>query len=215
VIGDTGISPASPAAATRLLLARHAEVDNARRVLYGRLPRFALSPAGRREAERLAQALAGEPVAAIYSSPLLRARQTAGVIARHHPNAPRHVSTLLHEVRSAWEGTPLASFAAGFSTYGDRRAPDDETMADIAARMLRFVGRVRRRHPGVCVVAVSHGDPITILRVALRGWPLTLAAIRGRDYADLCSVTEVVWEPGAERPRVTYVALPEADPVSR
>jgi probable phosphoglycerate mutase len=215
VIGDTGISPASPAPATRLLLARHAEVDNARQVLYGRLPRFALSPAGRQQAERLALALAREPVAAIYSGPLLRARQTAGAIARHHPAATRHVSTLLHEVRSAWEGTPLASFATGFSTYGDPRAPDDETMAGIAGRMLRFVARVHRRHPGACVVAISHGDPITILRVALRGWPLTLAAIRGRDYADLCSVTEVVWEPGAERPVVTYAASPEPGAGSR
>src|SRR4051794_22380086 len=122
VIGDTGATAAPASAATRLLLVRHAEVDNARRVLYGRLPRFALSAAGRREAERLAEALGREPVAALYSSPLLRARQTAGVIARHHPDAARHVSALLHEVRSAWEGAPLASFAAGFSTYGDRRA---------------------------------------------------------------------------------------------
>lgn len=215
VIGDTGTSPAAASAATRLLLVRHAEVDNARQVLYGRLPRFALSRAGRLRAGRLAQTLAHEPVAAIYSSPLLRARQTAEAIAHHHPAAARHVSTLLQEVRSAWEGTPLASFAAGFSTYDDRRAPDDEAMADIAARMLRFVARVGRRHPGTCVVAVSHGDPITILRVALRGQPLTLAAIRGRDYADLCSVTEVTSTPGAAWPRVAYVPGPEPGAASR
>lgn len=199
-----------PAAATTILLVRHAEVENAQRLLYGRLPRFRLSQAGRQQAERLAAGLADRPVAAIYSSPLLRARQTAAAIARYHPTAERHLSALLHEVRSAWQGTPLASFTPGFSTYDERRAATDETMEEIRARMLQFVARARRRHPGTCVVGVSHGDPITLLRVALSGRPLTLAAIRGADYADLCSVTEITWQPGEERPRVACPTMPWA-----
>lgn len=194
--------------ATTILLVRHAEVGNARGVLYGRLPRFGLSNGGRQQAERLAAFLADRPLAAIYGSPLLRARQTAAAIARYHPAAERHLSALLHEVRSAWQGTPLASFKPGFSTYHERREATDESMEEIRARMLTFVARARRRHPGACVVAVGHGDPITILRVALHGQPLTLETIRGADYADLGSVTEITWPPGEERPRVAYLAVP-------
>lgn len=195
---------------TTLLLVRHTEVENPQQMLYGRLPNFRLSHAGQQQAERLAAFLANRPVTAIYSSPLLRARQTAAAIARHHPAAERHMSALLHEVRSAWQGTPFTQFKPGFSTYNDRRVPDDESMEDIDARMLRFITRVQQRHPGGRIVAVSHGDPITILRVALRGQPLTLGAIRGADYADLCSVTEIAWSPDEKRPRVMYLPAPRA-----
>ena len=196
---------------TAILLVRHGEVENLGQVLYGRLPRYGLSARGREQAACVAERLAGRPVAAIYSSPLLRARQTADCIARRHPRAARHVSALLHEVRSAWQGTPLTDFRPGFSTYTDRRAPDDESMEEIAERMTRFLARARRHHPGRTVVAVSHGDPITILRVALSGRPLTLPAIRGADYADLCSVTEVTFEADdweGARPRVACLPAP-------
>ena len=201
-------------APTVILLVRHGEVDNPRQVLYGRSPYFKLSARGREQAACVAAFLADRPVTAIYSSPLLRARQMADAIARRHPRATRHVSALLHEVRSAWQGTPLVDFAPGFSTYTDRRAADDESMEEIRERMARFLARARRRHPGQTVVAVSHGDPITILRVALSGRPLSLPAIRGADYADLCSVTEVTFEaaPAGRAdeapPRVAYRCAP-------
>lgn len=207
---DPHLSERPGSAVTTLLLVRHAAVENPRQVLYGRLPGFRLSHAGRQQAERLAALLADRPVTAIYSSPLLRARQTAAAIAGHHLAAGRHVSALLHEVRSTWQGTPFTQFKPGFSTYDDRRAPDDESIEDIGARMLRFITRAPQRHPGGCIIAVSHGDPITILRVALRGRPLTLDAIRGADYADLCSVTEIAGSPGETRLRVVYLPAPDA-----
>jgi broad specificity phosphatase PhoE len=176
---------------TRLLLVRHTEVHNPHQVLYGRLPHFRLSAAGQRMAEQVARRLASEPVVAIYSSPLLRARQTADAIAAHHPQATRHRSTLLNEVCSDWQGRPFSSFKPGFSTYDNHIATTDESMEDIRRRMLRFVERTARRHAGQTVVAVSHGDPITILRVALNGVPLTLDAIRGSTYAALGSVSEI------------------------
>ncbi len=203
--------PKPPAAPTVILLVRHGEVENPGQVLYGRIPRYRLSARGREQATCAAESLADRPVAAIYSSPLLRARQTAACIERRHPGAARHASALLHEVRSAWQGTSFADFRPGFSTYTDRRAPDDESMEEIAGRMTRFLARVRRRYPGRTVVAVSHGDPITILRVALSGRPVTLPAIRRADYADLCSVTEVTFEPDdteGARPRVACLPAP-------
>jgi probable phosphoglycerate mutase len=199
------------AGTTTILLVRHAEVANPRQVLYGRLPRFALSDVGRRQAEALAERLGDCPIAAIYTSPLLRARQTAAAIARRHPEARVRRSALLHEVGSAWRGTPFADFPTGFNTYDARRDPADESLDDIRRRMLRFLELVRRRHPGQRVVAVSHGDPLTILRVALSGRVPSVPAIRGPDYAQLCSITEARFLPGADDPLVTcWPALPNA-----
>lgn len=202
----TDLAPAGMA--TTILVVRHAEVHNPKRLFYGRLPSFGLSTHGEQQAERTAVFLAGHPIAAIYSSPLLRARQTAARIARHHPAALRRVTATLHEVGSAWQGTPFAEFTPGFSAYEHRREPGDESIEDIQARMLDFVARARRRHPGETVVGVSHGDPITILRVTLSGRPATPAALRGGDYAGLGSVTEITFEPGTEQPRVASLTVP-------
>jgi broad specificity phosphatase PhoE len=192
---------------TTVLLVRHTEVENPERLLYGRLPRFGLSARGREQAEVTADFLTRYPLTAIYSSPLLRARQTAEIIARRHPAATRHQSALLHEVRSAWQGQPFQSFASGFSTYDNRRSSDDESIEDIRQRMCRFIARARQRHPGQTIVAVSHGDPITILRVAQLNKPITVAAIRGADYAQYGSVTEITTCPETP-PRITLHTIP-------
>lgn len=195
---------------TTLLFVRHAEVHNPERVLYGRLARFPIGPAGRAQAEAAAAFLSNRHLSAIYSSPLLRARQTAGAIAARHPEAARRVSTLLHEVGTSWQGTRFSEFPPGFSTYAARRADRDESLEQVRARMERFVALARRRHAGQQIVCVSHGDPITVLRVALSGRPLTVEALRGADYAQLCSITEVVFTPGEERPAVTLHDAPQA-----
>ena len=74
---------------TTVWLARHGEVHNPARVLYGRLPRMQLSPEGRRQAGALADVLGPRPLAAIYSSPMLRARRTAAIVLASHPSLQR------------------------------------------------------------------------------------------------------------------------------
>jgi broad specificity phosphatase PhoE len=158
---------------TVLLFVRHAEVHNPREVVYGRLPRFRLSARGREQATRVAACLADLPVAAIYTSPLLRARQTAEVIAAHHPQAPLWRSSLLLEIRTGWAGTPNKEVPKGTSFYVDRRRDDDEVVADILARMQRLVRQLLRRHPGQTVVCVSHADPIAVLTLWAGGEEVT------------------------------------------
>ena len=104
---------------TTILLIRHADVHNPGDIVYGRLPRFGLSTVGRVEATRTATALAAEPVVAIYSSPQLRARQTARTIAAVQGDLPIHVSRLLAEVRTGWQGATNEALARRqFNFYG-------------------------------------------------------------------------------------------------
>ncbi len=115
------------------------------------------------------------------------------------------VTGLLNEIGTSWEGTPFSQFTPGFSAYEHRRHDDDETIADVQGRMTAFVERARAKHPGETIVGVSHGDPITILRIALSGRPVTVAATKGSDYAGLGSVTEIAFAPGTETPMVRVV----------
>ncbi|HLH26663.1 MAG TPA: histidine phosphatase family protein [Chloroflexota bacterium] len=158
---------------TRLLFVRHAEVHNPRNVVYGRLPRFRLSARGREQAQLIAECLADEPVAAIYTSPLLRARQTALAIAAFHPGVPVRRNALLAEIRTGWQGTPNKEVPKGTSFYVDRKHPDDEVVEDVLARQQRLVRLLLRRHRDQAVVCVGHADPIAVLTLWAGGETVT------------------------------------------
>ena len=62
---------------TCIHLIRHGEVHNPEQILYGRLPRFRLSARGRAQARSAGDHLREHDLRAVFSSPLLRTRQTA------------------------------------------------------------------------------------------------------------------------------------------
>ncbi|MGH7869304.1 MAG: histidine phosphatase family protein, partial [Candidatus Dormibacteraceae bacterium] len=66
---------------TRVFLIRHAEVENPRHLLYGHLPGFGLSRRGQAQAQALGRELAPRGLVRIVHSPLLRAAETAQLIA--------------------------------------------------------------------------------------------------------------------------------------
>src|SRR5437867_537926 len=93
------------AAATRIHLVRHGKVENPRRIVYGRLPGWRLSEEGRRQALAAAAWLAARGIAAVYTGPLERARETAETIAEAC-GAPLAVREDLTEsaLAARWEG---------------------------------------------------------------------------------------------------------------
>jgi len=169
---------------TTVWLARHGEAHNPRNVLYGRLPRIGLTPEGRRQAQALATTLHSRPLAAIYSSPILRARQTAEVILAAQPGLSRvRQDSDLIEIRTGWQGEPAAALEKiGWDFYTHPRDPGDDTLQAIHARMQRWLTRVLRRHPGQEVLGVGHGDPILVLVGSLAGIPLDPREIFPRPY---------------------------------
>ncbi len=169
---------------TTVWLARHGEAHNPSERLYGRLPRVRLTPEGRRQAQALADFLEPRPLAAIYSSPMLRARRTAeAVLAQRHDLTRIRIDSDLQEVRTGWEGEPLNTLEQiDWDFYGHPRGADDESLQMIQERMQRWLKRVLRRHAGGEVLGVSHGDPVLIMAGTLRGLPLVPERIFPRPY---------------------------------
>ncbi|MDQ5824201.1 MAG: histidine phosphatase family protein [Chloroflexota bacterium] len=166
-----------------LYLVRHTDVHNPDDVFYGRLSRFGLSDLGRRQAERTASVLAEVAVDAFYSSPQLRARQTARTLAAAHGEMPVRVSSLLAEVRTAWQGRPHSELVTlHFDFYNNPLDEADEKLHGIWDRINRFVRRVRRRHQGQTVVGVTHGDIVFLSKSGFRGMPIAIESIRRRDF---------------------------------
>ncbi|MFQ5829040.1 MAG: histidine phosphatase family protein [Candidatus Methylomirabilia bacterium] len=187
------------AASTIVLLVRHAETPTTGAVLPGRKPGLHLSDAGRQQAERLAQRLGQLPrLAAVYSSPRERARETAAAIARPRGLAVRTEHGLDEVDIGAWTGLTVkrarckrewALFQRHPSGF---RFPGGESFVEMQARVASTLGRLVEGHPGQTLVAVSHGDPIKAAIAHALGLHLDLFQ---RNVIAPASVTAVLWRP--------------------
>jgi len=164
--------------ATTIYFLRHGEVHNPKKILYGRLPRFSLSTQGRKKIKELADFFYKENVNIIYTSPMLRARQTTELlVARLGINSK--VSRLLTEVKFSFAGISLVEFEKTIQPklygleYIEYIKEGSETIEQIERRMLRFLNLVRKKHKGQKILAVSHGDPMMILKAAVERKPFT------------------------------------------
>jgi broad specificity phosphatase PhoE len=194
-------------------LLRHGEVYNPGGVLYGRLPGYHLSDLGTKMAERMADVLADRDVAAVWSSPLERARETAQPIADRF-GLPVRPDERLIEAANHFEGL---TFGVG---NGSLRRPRHwwhlrnpfrpswgEPYSVLAGRMLAVVTAARDTAPGREVVCVSHQLPIWTVRSFVEGRRLWHHP-RQRQCA-LASLTSFRYE-GRQIRSVTY-AEPAAD----
>ena len=94
-----------------LLLARHGQTaDNAGGLILGRR-NPELSDVGRAQAAQLAQHARQAGVAAIWTSPLRRARQTAAAVGTLLRVPPVILDDLIESDRGSWEGQPLRRLA--------------------------------------------------------------------------------------------------------
>jgi broad specificity phosphatase PhoE len=101
----------STSSSQTLLLVRHGRTaDNAAGLILGhRDP--PLSEAGRAEAQRLAAELQSTGIAAVWTSPLRRARETAAVVGAPLALEPRVCANLVESARGRWEGVAVATIA--------------------------------------------------------------------------------------------------------
>ena len=200
---------------TRIHLVRHGDVHNPAKVLYGRLPGFRLSRKGMEQAAAAARFLQPLPVDAVFSSPLLRARQTAAHILSHHNPLKLRTSVLLNEACTPYEGQPgrVVDARKGDVYTFDHPEPCHEQPGDILRRVKKFIARVFKTYPGGRVVGVTHGDVIvfTILHALGRDIiPANKNRLKAFGFPDTypatASVTTLTFDtPSAEnRPQIDY-----------
>jgi broad specificity phosphatase PhoE len=188
-------------------LLRHGEVHNPTGILYGRLPGFHLSSAGRDQAEIVAKALADIDVTAVLASPLQRAQETAAPLAAVHGVEVRTDDGLLEaENRFEGETVSIGSGALGSPRHWpllyDPFTPSwGEPYLRIAHRMLAAVHRARTLAEGHEAVCVSHQLPIWTLRRFVTGQRLWHDP-RRRQCA-LASVTSLIFT-GTEITQLRY-----------
>lgn len=149
---------------------RHGEVDNPTGVLYGRIPGYHLSAAGKEMAERAAQALTGRDIIHIVSSPLERAQETAAPVAAVF-SLPVTLDPRLLEAENTFEGTRWGQGRAALWRPGvlwrlrnPLRPSWGEPYITLATRMMAALKDARQAAAGHEAVCVSHQLPIWTLR---------------------------------------------------
>jgi broad specificity phosphatase PhoE len=191
-------------------LLRHGEVHNPEGILYGRLPGYHLSELGRKMADRVSDYLKEQQhdIAAVVSSPLARAQETAEPIAAAFGLSVR-TDVRLIEAENVFEGL---TFGVGDGsllrpTYwrylrNPFRPSWGEPYVHQAGRMLAAMADARELAPGREIVCVSHQLPIWVTRCRVEGKHLWHDP-RGRQCT-LASLTSFTYE-GAAIESVSYV----------
>jgi alpha-ribazole phosphatase len=180
-----------------LVLVRHAEPADALGRCYGRMD-VELSAVGRAQCRRLASTLAPLPVAAVVSSPLRRARDTAGAIAAPHGLQVQVLDALSELDFGELEGMTYDEIAASrprlyaewMSAPTTVAFPGGESYAELQARATEAVSGLRAAFTGRTVVAVTHGGVVRAVLAEV----LALPADRiFRLAVDTATISRVVW----------------------
>lgn len=178
---------------TRILAIRHGETAwNVEGRIQGQLD-VPLDATGRWQVRRLALALAEEDIAAVYSSDLLRAFETAQAVARGRDEPIVTDVGLRERGFGEFEGLSYAEINRRWPEMAERwrrrdpdfGAPGGETLRDFHDRTIAAATRLAARHPGRTIALVAHGGVMDSLyraaaRLALdapRSWQLGNAAI--------------------------------------
>lgn len=164
-----------------MLLVRHGRTATTGKVNPGRVPGVHLSDEGRREAEATALRLRGlKRLAAVYASPLDRARETAAPIAEAHGLEVQVEAGLVDGDCGEWSGAALRDLARKpewriVQRYPSSfRFPGGESFVEMQTRVVSTLARLVARHPGETIAAVSHADPIKLATAHALGTPLDL-----------------------------------------
>jgi broad specificity phosphatase PhoE len=159
-----------------ILLARHGQTDwNAAKRWQGHADR-PLNERGREQARALAERLDETPLAAVYSSDLRRARDTAQVVAAAQGLEVRTMRELREVDVGSWSGLSRAEaeqrYPEGFQRWHDGLPgwDDGETYEAMSERVVGAIYRIAADHPDRPVLVVAHGGPIRAIHAAALGF---------------------------------------------
>jgi probable phosphoglycerate mutase len=186
--------------ATRILAIRHGQTAwNADKRIQGQLD-LPLDATGMRQAERVAEALADEVIAAVYSSDLSRAVQTASPLVERRQLSLRPDPTLRERSFGEFQGRTFEEVTRSWPDQALRwrhRDPDygpagGERLIDFNDRCVAAAWRLAAAHPGQTIVMVAHGGVMDCLYRSAVGVGLSAPRTWQLDNA---AVNRLLWSP--------------------
>ncbi len=135
---------------------------------------FHLTALGEKQVKKSAKIIKTKKIDLIFASDLVRAKETAEIIAKEL-GAKVIFDKRLREVNmGGFSGLPTKAYDAQFSTHQDRfiRRPDEqsESLRDVRVRAWDFLKEMEAQHDGKNILIVSHEDVILMLAEIANGW---------------------------------------------
>jgi len=174
--------------ATRIFLVRHGATVLSAEDRFAGETDVALSDLGREQLRKLAARLAGEPIVAVYASPLGRTMETGRILAAPHGLPVTPVDGLREISHGHWEGKTRAEVEKEYPKEYARwegdpfsfAPPGGETGLSVVARALPALLDIVGSNAGKYVAVASHKATIRLLIGSLLGFDLR----RYRDHLD-------------------------------
>lgn len=166
---------------TKMLLVRHGQTIWNHVARYQGHTDIPLNDTGRTQAKLLSLRLAKEPLQAVYASDLIRALETARIIAEPHGLAVQALPQLREINFGAWEGLTYQEIKNRYSDLADiyqsspgkLRIPDGETFQELMERAYGVVTNLVRSHNSSTIAVVTHGGTIRAIICSLLGLDLS------------------------------------------
>lgn len=164
---------------TRICFVRHGETDwNIELRMQGHID-LALNSTGEAQAVAVGRHFSDVQAAALYSSDLLRARQTAQPISAALKRPMVLVPKLRERNFGRCEGLTFKEIAEKYpgdaraiaSRDPDYAAPGGESRRQHQTRVLDGIGELVRGHPGQTIVVVTHGGVLDVINRRARDLP--------------------------------------------
>jgi broad specificity phosphatase PhoE len=180
---------------SRLCLVRHGQTDWNLEGRYHGQSDVPLNDKGRSQAHRLAQFLEGQTFAAIYTSDLSRAKETAEIIAQTIPS-PVILESRLREINQGeWEGQLVETIKARYAgLWNERiidptnvRPPGGETVGEVAKRVYAALDEITEIYSVGQVLICSHGLALATVLCKVQNIPV------GQAYTMIPENTEPIW----------------------
>lgn len=166
---------------TYILLIRHGENDYTKTGrLAGWIAGVGLNKTGKVQAKRLVERLDKAPIAAIYSSPLQRCRETAGPLAKAKGLKVQALAGVAEVRYGKWQGKRLSKLRRHklWPVVQNRPSamvfPEGEAMRDVQIRAVNAIEAISQAHPQEMVAVFSHSDVIKMIVAHYLGTPLDL-----------------------------------------
>jgi broad specificity phosphatase PhoE len=180
---------------TEFCLIRHGETDWNLEGRYQGQSDVSLNETGRLQALEISRQLQSQTFAAIYTSDLKRAQETAQIIAKEL-NLPYSIDPRLREINQGeWEGQQVEVIKSRYSELWNKRTidpasvrpPGGETVGEVAQRAFEVLDDLSHRLPGVKVLIISHGLTLATILCKVRLIPI------GQAYRLIPGNAEIIW----------------------
>ncbi len=150
----------------KIFLVRHGETEWNRINRFQGISDISLNAKGKAQAEALAQALKDETIDGVYSSPLIRAGETAKAIRHFHPSIPYYEEEGLKEMDLGdFEGMEAPDWAKQFPEFRKKwrespasiKLPGGESLKGVQIRAVKTLERIIQNHsPETTLLICSH-----------------------------------------------------------